>query len=287
MEVKICGSIVIYKNDKRIRQPIESFLNTNLPVKLFLVDNSPNDDIKSIIGDFLLDERVEYIHTSKNIGFGPGHNIALRKSVSQAPYHLVLNPDVYFKKGVLEKLFTFMEANNDVGLAIPKVTYPDGRLQYLSKLLPSPSDLMFRRFLPTSIIQKRLHNYEMKFSGYNKKMEVPYISGCFMFMRTALIPKVGMFDERFFLYLEDTDLSRRFYLNAKNIYFPNAQIVHQHKRGSYKNLRLLFIHIISAVKYFNKWGWWGDKQRKLINNEVIQTVQSPATSESTLKVKTA
>jgi GT2 family glycosyltransferase len=287
MQIIISGSIVLYKTDRGIRQSIESFLNTSLPVKLFLVDNSPTELLKEVLSDIIQDERVEYIFNNRNLGYGAGHNIALRKAQKLSSYHLVLNPDVYFDSNVLPKLFSFMEANKEVGLVIPKVIYPNGQLQYLSKLLPSPSVLIFRRFLPTSIIRRSLFNYEMKFSGYNKKMEVPYISGCFMFMRTSLLTRVGLFDERFFLYLEDTDLSRRFFLAAKNMYYPGVQIVHHHARGSYKNLRLLLIHIKSAVQYFNKWGWLTDRERNLINHKAMEAAQSATIKENTLKVKTA
>lgn len=273
MDMVISGSIVLYKTDKRVRSTIKSFLNTSLHVRLYLVDNSPTDQLHSELAEFICDDRVEYIFNEKNLGFGGGHNIALRKALSFSTYHLVLNPDVYFDDAVLEELFSFMESNTDVGLVIPKVIYPDGSLQYLSKLLPSPSDLIFRRFLPSSVIKRRLFNYEMQFSGYDKKMEVPYISGCFMFMRTSVLHSVGLFDERFFLYLEDTDLSRRFFAVAKNIYFPKVKIVHHHERGSYKSLRLLFIHIKNAILYFNKWGWWEDKERKIINKNAMNVTQ--------------
>ncbi len=287
MKIIISGSIVLYKTDRGIRQSIESFLNTSLPVKLFLIDNSPTQLLKEGLTDVLQDNRVEYIFNNRNLGYGAGHNIALKKVQKISSYHLVLNPDVYFDSNVLPKLFSFMEANKEVGLVLPKVIYPNGQLQYLSKLLPSPSVLIFRRFLPTSIIKRSLFNYEMKFSGYNKKMEVPYISGCFMFMRTSLLSRVGLFDERFFLYLEDTDLSRRFFLAAKNMYYPGVQIVHHHTRGSYKNFRLLLIHIKSAVQYFNKWGWLTDRERNLINNKVKEAAQSATIKENSLKVKTA
>jgi len=73
----------------------------------------------------------------------------MRKSLKDGvPYHLVLNPDVYFESGVLEKLFDYMEFNSDVGQLMPKVLYPDGEVQYLCKLLPTPMDLIFRRFIP-------------------------------------------------------------------------------------------------------------------------------------------
>jgi GT2 family glycosyltransferase len=287
MKIIISGSIVLYKTCRGIRQSIESFLNTSLPVRLFLVDNSPTDSLKIELGEILKDDRIEYIFNNQNLGYGAGHNIALRKAQKLSSYHLVLNHDVYFNSDVLPELYSFMEANEEVGLAIPKVVYPNGDLQYLSKLLPSPSVLIFRRFFPASIIKQSLYNYEMKFSGYKKKMEVPYVSGCFMFMRTSLLSQVGLFDERFFLYLEDTDLSRRFFEVAKNMYYPNVQIVHHHAQGSYKNLRLLILHIKSAIQYFNKWGWWRDRERKLINEKAKTAILNQTQVQKSLKVKTA
>jgi GT2 family glycosyltransferase len=287
METFISGSIVLYKTDRSVRNTIESFLNTTLPVKLYLIDNSPTQQIREQLKEILEDERIEYIYNKKNIGFGAAHNIALRKAIKSSSYHLVLNPDVYFESNVLTELFYFMQDNDDVGLVIPKVIYPNGELQYLSKLLPTPFDLVFRRFLPASLIKKRLFYYEMQFSGYNKKIEVPYISGCFMFMRTSLLPAVGLFDEHFFMYLEDTDISRRFFLAAKNIFYPEVQIIHHHERGSYKNVGLLIRHIKSAIKYFNKWGWWSDEERNELNKKAIDAIQNSTIPANSLIVKTA
>ncbi len=120
----------------------------------------------------------------------------------------------------------------------------------------------------------------MRFTGYNKQMQVPYLSGCFMFMRTSFFKKVGLFDEQFFLYLEDTDLSRRFQEHGKNIYFPEVTITHEHARGSYKNPKLFYIHSVSAIKYFNKWGWWNDKKKEEINRKALAAFGVSETSFS-------
>src|SRR5688572_7805687 len=89
----ITASIVLYKNDtNEVNKAINSFLNTKLRIKLFLVDNSPNDSLQTLASD----PRVEYIFSNGNKGFGSGHNVALRKAKDIAPYHLVLNPDISF-----------------------------------------------------------------------------------------------------------------------------------------------------------------------------------------------
>jgi len=266
-------SIVLYHNrEEQIKKAIESVLNTDLNITLYLVDNSSTDSLRELER---IDKRIVYIFNNSNLGFGKAHNIALKKSIEKnIPYHLVLNPDVYFEKGVLEELYNFMENNKDVGLVMPKVLYPDGNIQYLCKLLPTPLDLFGRRFLNfgpfKKIVEKRNEIYELRFTGYDKIMEVPYLSGCFMFIRTEVLKKVGLFDERFFMYLEDTDLSRRIHRVAKTVYYPYVYIYHEYGKGSYKSLKLLYYHIKSAIKYFNKYGWFFDKEREEINRKILE-----------------
>ncbi len=89
-----------------------------------------------------------------------------------------------------------------------------------------------------------------------------------MFLRSDALKKVGLFDERYFIYMEDIDLSRRIAREYKTIYFPNVHIYHGHARESYGFNKLLLLHIHSAIKYFNKWGWFFDKDRKVTNQRV-------------------
>jgi hypothetical protein len=100
-------------------------------------------------------------------------------------------------------------------------------------------------------------------------MDVPYLSGCFMFFRNAALEKSGLFDERFFMYFEDTDLTRRMHRHYRTVYYPHTYICHEYRKDSYKSLRLLGIHILSAVKYFFKWGVI-DRERKIINAAVLE-----------------
>jgi len=221
------SSIVLYHNKKeQVLRAIRSVLNTDLNVRLYLVDNSSNDVLKELAQ---LDSRITYIFNNANLGYGKAHNIAIRKSIEDhVPYHLVLNPDVYFERGVLEELYAYMEQNKDIGNIMPQVRYPDGEIQYLCKLLPTPIDLIFRRFMPfKKWLEKRNEQYELRWTGYDKIMNVPYLSGCFMFLRCSILEEVGLFDENIFMYLEDTDLSRRIHKVAKTVFYPNTYIYHE------------------------------------------------------------
>lgn len=263
------ASIVLYKNNREVlSKAINSFLNTNLDVKLFLIDNSPTNVLYDICSDF----RVEYIHNPSNPGFGAAHNIAIKKAIElDADYHLVLNPDVYFDEGMLEKILRFMDGNPKIGNLMPKVLYPNGDIQYLCKLLPTPYDWIGRRFNPLkSMVKKRNELFELKFTGYNRIMDVPYLSGCFMFLRLSAIKHIGYFDENIFMYGEETDLCRRLISGGyKTVFYPEATIFHHFEKGSHRSWHLTKIGMQSAIYYFNKWGWFFDKERAKINRDTL------------------
>jgi len=170
---------------------------------------------------------------------------------------------------VIANLVEYMEKKPEVGLVLPKVVYPSGKIQYVCRLIPSPTDLILKRFIPFKWIKKRMDKYRMIFTGYNREMEVPYFIGCFMFLRVEALKNVGLFDERFFMYPEDIDLTRRMHQQYKTMFYPFVQIIHVHEQGSYKNIKLFYIHITNMIKYFNKWGWFFDKERKEVNRKIL------------------
>lgn len=255
-DYSITACIVFFKNDKQVlEQAIDSFVNTTLNVKLYLIDNSPTDELSCL----KTRDNIEYIHNPSNPGFGAAHNIAIRKSLNESKYHLVLNPDIYFNSGNLELLFNFMEDHPEIGHVMPKVLYPDNSIQYLCKTNPTPFDLFARRFLPKSLQQffkKRMDAYEYKDHDYDQIiLDVPYLSGCFMFLRTELFSRVGLFDDRIFMYIEDADLTRRFLQISRTAYYPEAVVYHHFAKGSHKSWKLTWYSIHGAFIYFNKWGW--------------------------------
>lgn len=252
-----------------LTKAINSFLNTKLNIYLYLIDNSPGDDLRQSCSF----KNVEYIFNNSNLGFGSGHNIAIRKMTGKTKYSLILNPDIYFNSGTLEKLFNFMEENKEIGLAMPKVLYPDGSLQYLCRLLPSPYDMLIKKIhikMLRPLLDLRQFRHELRFTGYNKIMDVPYLSGCFMFIRNDVFNQAGMFDERFFLHFEDVDLTRRIHKLYRTVYYPEAFVYHKYERTSNKDAKIFSYLISSGIKYFNKWGWFFDKERKTINALVLK-----------------
>lgn len=264
-------SIVLYKDDPaELNATIQSVLQSDLHIKIYLVDNSPTNDLQFLGSN----DNIEYIFNNKNLGYGKGQNVAIQKILNESKYHLILNPDITFEKGVLENIYQFMESNPEIGQLMPKVFYTNGELQKLCKLLPHPVDLIGRRFIGfgSKWMQERNTLYEINGFCYNKILNTPNLSGCFMFLRTSILEKVKGFDPRYFMYMEDYDLTRRIHRIAKTVFYPEVQVVHAFKKGSYNSTKLLRYHIISAIKYFNKWGWMHDAERDKWNDEVLAQV---------------
>ena len=269
----ITCSLVCYKNDKvLLRKAIDSFLNNQLNCFLFIIDNSPTNDLEFIITD----DRVNYLHNPTNPGFGVSHNIGIfQASVLQSKYHLILNPDIYFESGVLESLINYMDQNSEVGLVMPKILYPDKRLQRLGKLLPTPMDYIVRRFVPFYYLKNKInYKYELHAYQYDHPMEVPFLSGCFMLSRTKILKDIGGFDENIFMYTEDTDICRRIKRSGyKTILYPDASVFHDHKKKSVLEYSNLKIFVKSAFYYFQKWGWILDADRKTTNRKILNQLK--------------
>lgn len=217
--------------------------------EIWLIDNS------ELMTERLQFMDVQYIHGHGNIGYGRGHNIAIDKSLkSDVDYHLVVNSDIAFEKGTIERLVRFMDEHENVGHVMPKVLNADGSDQHLAKRLPKLWDLVHRRLTGS-------HDCELSFEGMDdggEGFDVEYLSGCFMFLRNATLRKLKekdgyVFDPRFFLYPEDIDLTRRIHAICRTVYLPTTEITHFHRKESYKSVRMTCIHAWNMIKYFWKW----------------------------------
>lgn len=272
---RITASIVLYNTpENQLERLFGCLVNSTIRLTTYLVDNSPQPlDYKCI-----RDSGFIYSRPKTNGGYGAGHNIVLRRILESSEYHFVLNPDIYFNDSALEAMIRFMSQDVTIGQLMPKITYPDGSLQNLCKLLPTPFDLFLRRFavgpLRKALIS-RSEAFELRHTCYDSVMDVPYLSGCFMLFRASALRRTGIFDERFFMYPEDIDMTRRMHALYRTVYYPGATVVHDHARQSYKSLWALWVHMYNLAKYFNKWGWLWDPERVRINRETLERLGEP------------
>ena len=244
----ITASIVLFNDDLEIlKKTVNSFLNTSIKKKLYLIDNSNSNKLEA----FFKSSEIEYLFVGKNIGFGAAHNLVLNKLCSN--FHLILNPDVVFSVGVISSLITALNENPTVAFVTPKVRYPSVKPQYICRKHPTLFDLLNRKL---KISNDQFLNREYRDRDLQKPFYPDFIHGCFMLFNTTDLKNLKGFDERFFLYMEDADICRRIdEIGKKKLYYPKVETIHHHQQGSSKSIKLFIIHTSSAIKYFLKWGF--------------------------------
>lgn len=263
----VAVSIVTYHTDDSELCKCISSLPLDYISEITVVDNSRNSATAALCQKLSEDSglKISYVE-NENSGFGAGHNIAMRRSLeSDVPYHLVLNSDVSFNPEDFGKLVERMDGDQSIGALQPRIVNPDGSDQFTVRMLPTPLDLILRRFVPKRLFSRRRNRYELRHLDHEKEFNVPYHQGSFMLLRIDALRKVGLFDERFFMYPEDIDLTRRIHQYFQTLYTPIVKVVHDHRASSYRSLKMLRIHIVNMIRYFNKWGWFNDPERRRIN----------------------
>ncbi|RRY06288.1 glycosyltransferase [Brucella anthropi] len=220
-------------------------------VLITIIDNSKVHTIKAYLDHSYPELPIRLIHGQGNIGFGRAHNLALD---SMGEFHLILNPDIRLDPDALAEAIDFMLANSQCGLLSPYAEWPSGQRQYLCKQYPAIFDFLLRGFSPKlvqSFFRKRLASYEMQLETQDIVFwNPPIVSGCFMlFAREALLATKG-FDDHYFLYFEDFDLSLRVGRITHIAYVPSVRIVHAGGNASKKGFRHICIFIRSAAKFY-------------------------------------
>lgn len=232
---------------------------------IVLVDNGPDANarrtLEAVISaqDAVLPAActIACIGDGRNVGFGAGHNKALRRTTDD--FHLVLNPDVEFDTDALEAALAFMHQNPGCGLLSPAVRDGKGETQFLCRRLPGVFDLFLRGFAPAGLrrcFRARLDRYEMRdFSSDAVLWDPPIVSGCCMLFRTELLHQLGGFDEGFFLYFEDYDISLRAGRSSRLARVPGVCITHLGGHAARKGWRHVFLFVQSARRFFCRYGW--------------------------------
>jgi len=261
----ITASIVLFKQTYAEIESLLNGLNQSGINTLFIIDNSPFNAIEEKIK--VNHPNIQYIHQADNPGFGAAHNIAIKKAMSLGSrYHFVVNPDVHLKDHVVMSLVDFLENNDEVGMVMPQILNTDGTIQYLPKFLPTPISfykrILYRKF---NVFKSFITKYELRDIASNLIYDTPVISGCFTLFRVSALQEIGLYDDRFFMYLEDWDISRRMNVKYRTVYYPKVAVVHGYAAGSSKSYGLFKVHISSIRAYFRKWGWFFDSERARLN----------------------
>ncbi len=266
MELSI--SIVSYAPDGRQLQATLASVQAALDYAAFkaavyIIDNGPAASepvVEALLQNRPQSPGVSFIRISGhgNIGYGAGHNLAIRQT--DTPYHLVLNPDVELRPNALNQALRFMHDHPQAGLLAPAVYTRNGALQYLCRRYPSMRVLALRGFAPHRWQQRhapRLQHYEMRdvIGAEQIVWDIPLLSGCFMLLRRSVLQQTQGFDPRFFLYFEDYDLSIRAAAVARTVYVPQVRIVHHGGQAARKGWRHIGYFMRSARRFYHRYGW--------------------------------
>lgn len=252
---EVSGCIVTYNNMTTIQKTLDTLFEqtVGLNFKLYIVDNASTDSTVDFIKENYVGKyNVEVIETGKNKGFGSGHNVVLDMLTSK--YHVIINPDIELKENAILKMASYMDEHEETGLLSPKICFPDGRLQILGKRNPRIKYLIASRLRDEKNPSKLLREYAMLDKDMTKPFEIQNATGCFMMLRTELFKKIGGFDENYFMYFEDCDITRTVRKTHKAVFYPDAVVCHVWGRESKKNNKLRVIQIKSMFYYFRKWG---------------------------------
>lgn len=252
--VDISLAIVTYNNSRIIEETVKSIVS-NIPndysYKLYIIDNDSIDKTIDLVKR--INGNIEVIQLGVNKGFGYGHNAII--DILNSKYHFVVNPDIIIEDpDQIKKMVEYLEKNQDVGMISPLILSPDLSIQYLCKTNPTVFDMLIRRISP-NLFKGRQDKYVMKETGYNKIMRIDYASGSFMVFRTDIYKDLKGFDDSFFMYLEDADITRRVNQISKAIFYPEARVIHAWERSGHKSIKFAKITVQSMIIYFNKWGW--------------------------------
>ena len=198
-------------------------------------------------------------HNAENLGYGRAANQLFQALPQPAPWVAVLNTDLYWQPGSFETLLGWLTSQHDVVAAVPQIISPSGQVERLTKRDPSIIALCSRRFFPKWLKPAWLRRLDARFTMDDQNLqtiyEVPYLSGCCLFVRSNAYAAVGGFDPAYFLYLEDADLTRRLRPLGRCLHLPIAAVTHGWGRGSHRSLWLTLVNIWSAFIYFRRWGF--------------------------------
>ena len=248
---KISIGIVTYNSKANILDCIESIQkhSQGFIYQIYICDNASTDNTVELIENSF--PNVKIISNNENQGYSTGHNKIIQQVDST--YHLIVNPDILFKSNVLKELIEIIEKNPDIALIAPIILNSDGTEQHLPKRDPKLLYLLSGRILLKYIRMRKFRDaYTMANEILSPIQEVEVLTGCFMLFQTNLLKQVNGFDDRYFMYFEDLDLSKRISKLGKVIFYSNTSVLHRWERGSYKNNKLLFSYIHSMFIYFSK-----------------------------------
>lgn len=265
-EKQIRVSLLVSNHSKALRvvENIRHLLaqETNFACKIFVTDVSCNSEQQSILKEGLKNfPNVELIINPVNLGYAKSHNKI--KGREKGDYIFVINPDVLFKeKDTLQKTVDFMDTHPEVAILGPKQINDTGEVAMTVRAFPKFYVQVARRTFLRNMpfLKKKVEFDEMRHLDYDKTQDVDWLQSSCVIIRRDFWEKVCGYNERYFLFMADTEMcARAWELGYRVIYFPQTRVYADGKRlsaggvGQFFKNRFVRLHVIDSLKYRAKY----------------------------------
>ena len=227
--MKLSACIVVYNGYDEALKAAQTVLHCTrrYPVTLYLVDNASPDGsgkkLEQAVADGLLaagpGQQVVVHCRTENGGFGTGHNMILPELDSD--FHFILNPDIQLTADTLSDLADWMAAHPDAVMARPSLVFPDGKPQQLPLRRCALRPMLYRQLPRLSFWKGQNDHYLMLDEDLTRPIEIEFCTGSFSGVRTSTFKAVGGFDESYFMYVEDADLTQKMRTRGRCIWWPS------------------------------------------------------------------
>lgn len=206
--------------------------NLEFSHEVILVDNGSNDETAETVRRHFPDTRV--LALPKNVGFAAGNNRGL--AVMEGRYALLLNSDTIVVPGGLEACVHYLNEHPDVGVVGPQLVNPDRTKQNCIHNTPTLVSEIFGQSLLRRVMPRR---YPSKLVDYDEPIEVEAVLGACLFVRREVVDQVGMIDEDYFFFLEETDWCHRIRARGWRVFhLPHAFVIHLYGEATKKKMPL-------------------------------------------------
>jgi N-acetylglucosaminyl-diphospho-decaprenol L-rhamnosyltransferase len=245
--------VVSYNTAALLRNCLESIGQADdVSREVFVVDNASTDGSAALVANEF--PAVRLVPNATNVGFTRANNQALRQA--RGRYLLLLNPDAELRPGALATLVAYLDSHPNVGVVGPRLYYPDGAVQSSRRRFPT----LATGFVESTVLQSWMPRAGVLCRYYcedlpdDRSHEVDWLIGACLLVRREAVAPIGLFDERFFMYSEETDWCRRIKLAGWSVvYNPEAVVIHHESRSAGQNpARRDIMFSDSKVEYYAK-----------------------------------
>jgi GT2 family glycosyltransferase len=244
--------IVNYNVKSLLKKCLESIFEheKNVEYEVIVVDNSSMDRSQEMLKrDF---PQVKLVENKSNLGFSAGCNQGIKEG--QGRYILLLNPDTELTPGGIKKMIEFMDSKPEVGICGPKMMDQEGNIQFSCRSFPSyltavsSSQSILNRIFPQNLLSQK---YLLKNQDHSQIQEVDWVSGSCLLAKREMLEKVGLLDERFYMYVEDVDLCYRAKKSGFSVfYFPQVLVIHHIGKSTQKKKITMLVEHHRSMYYF-------------------------------------